>query len=262
MTSQIWAWLAEHYQWKLSLLTLGGIIAVTLVGKQLLLLIPEVRAAQRLNTEARARKMEKPVYAANQAWNRKWGLSFQVVIFGLILPFCLTLAPQPWWRVLVDTVVILFVYDFVYYLTHRFVFHQGGPLVWMHAVHHQQHNPCRQDSSYIHPLEVALGLGLYVGTIGLLSLVMGPFHVATIVVTFVAFSQINLHNHDLWEADRFPFRALKYMSEMHHHHHTRFTGGNFATISVLYDWMFGSLDNGQGWGRNKRPSAKAEISNG
>jgi sterol desaturase/sphingolipid hydroxylase (fatty acid hydroxylase superfamily) len=73
---------------------------------------------------------------------------------------------------------------------------------------------------------------------------MGNFHVATVVITWIAFSQINLHNHDLWEADRFPFRYLKTMSVMHHNHHASFTGGNFATISLLYDWLFGTLDFG------------------
>ena len=33
------------------------------------------------------------------------------------------------------------------------------------------------DSGYLHPLEVAIGLGLYVATIFLLSHLMGPFHV-------------------------------------------------------------------------------------
>jgi len=36
------------------------------------------------------------------------------------------------------------------------------------------------------------------------------------------------------------------MSVMHHHHHAMFTGGNFATITLLYDWMFGTLDHGEG----------------
>jgi sterol desaturase/sphingolipid hydroxylase (fatty acid hydroxylase superfamily) len=34
---------------------------------------------------------------------------------------------------------------------------------------------------------------------------------------------------------------------LHHNHHARFTGGNFATISPLYDWMFGTLDHGNGY---------------
>jgi sterol desaturase/sphingolipid hydroxylase (fatty acid hydroxylase superfamily) len=83
---------------------------------------------------------------------------------------------------------------------------------------------------------------------------MGNFHVVTIVVTWLAFSEINLHNHDLWKAERSPLRYLTTMSEMHHNHHAKFTGGNFATISLLYDWMFGTLDYGD---EAKKAKAKA-----
>jgi sterol desaturase/sphingolipid hydroxylase (fatty acid hydroxylase superfamily) len=248
--------LAANYQWKLAIYAGIGIIALTLAGR-LLRLVPTVGAAHRLNSATLAKKMERPSYAENQAWNRKWALPYLVVIFAGILPFCLTLDPQPWWNVVLDIVVVLMVYDFFYYLMHRFLFHDskflGGPLMWVHAIHHRQHNPCRMDSSYIHPIEVALGLGLFTATIFFLSLVMGHFHVVTLVVAWVAFSEINQHNHALWESDRFPFRYLNYVSKMHHNHHARFTGGNFATISLLYDWMFGTLDDGSGWGKSARP---------
>jgi sterol desaturase/sphingolipid hydroxylase (fatty acid hydroxylase superfamily) len=250
MNSPILTSILDHYHWQLSLIAAVGIIAVSMVLHQLAMLAPTLKAAHQLNAGTYKAKMEKPLYAANHKWNRPWALLFQVIIFGVILPFCLTAEPQPWWKLPVDIVVILMVYDFVYYLTHRYLFHNsgflGGPLLWMHAVHHQQKNPCRMDSSYIHPLEVAIGLGLYVGTIFVLSRFMGEFHVATIIITFVAFTQLNLHNHDLWTVDRFPFKWAAYFSRMHHHHHAKFTGGNFATITLLYDWMFRTLDHGEG----------------
>ncbi|RYE58438.1 MAG: fatty acid hydroxylase family protein, partial [Rhizobiaceae bacterium] len=241
--------LLESYEWRLSLYAAVGIVLLTIVGKFVTLLVPAFRAEHERNEIARREKMAKPRYAANQQWNRRWGPFFMAVIFALVLPLCLTADPQPWWRVVRDVVAILLFYDFFYYLVHRFLFHDngfmGGPLMWVHAVHHRQHNPCRMDASYIHPLEVAMGLGLYAGSIFILSHLMGEFHVATIIVTWVAFSQINLHNHDLWRADRFPFKYLAYMSRMHHYHHARFTGGNFATITLLYDWVFGTIDNGE-----------------
>lgn len=253
MDTSFFSELLGHYHWQLSLYAAIGIAALTFAGKHLALLVPTFRAEYARNQAARDTKMAKPNYAANQAWNRRWGPVFMGVIFVFILPFCLTAEPQAWWNVALDIVVILLFYDFFYYLVHRFLFHDGGflggPLMWVHAVHHRQHNPCRQDSSYIHPLEVAMGLGLYAGSIFVLSQLMGPFHVVTIVITWVAFSQINLHNHDLWESDRFPFRYLATMSRMHHNHHARFTGGNFATITLLYDWLFGTLDQGEGYGR-------------
>lgn len=238
--------LADAYQWRLSLYVIAGIATVTLVVRLLSSLVPTLKEAQVLNQSTFKAKMERPDYAANHKWNRKWSAAYLLTIFGLILPFCLTSAPQSVWSMLLDVVVILMVYDFVYYFVHRFLFH-GALLVRVHAIHHRQHNPCRMDSSYIHPLEVAIGLALYVGTILILSRFMGRFHVATIIFTWFAFTEINLHNHDLWKEDKFPFRYLNYTSRMHHNHHVRFAGGNFATISLLYDWMFGTLDNGDGY---------------
>lgn len=247
MDNAFFAWLAENYAWQLSLYAGLGIIALSLASR-LFRLVPTIGAAHRRNAEALRKKMEKASYADNQAWNRKWGVIYIVIAFGAIVPFTLTLETQPWWSMLLDILVVLMVYDFFYYLMHRFLFHDsrflGGPLTWVHAVHHRQHNPCRMDSSFIHPIEVGMGLGLFVATVAGLSLVMGKFHVLTLVITWLAFSQINLHNHTLWENDRFPFKYLNYLSHMHHNHHARFTGGNFATITLLFDWMFGTLDDG------------------
>lgn len=244
----------EHYHWLWSLYTLLGIAALSLAVNGIKAVVPAFRDANRVNGDAFKTKMGQPHYAANQKWNRQWAAIYLLVTFGIVMPFCVTLEAQPWWRIPLDIIAILFVYDFAYYLTHRFVFHDskffGGPLKWMHAVHHRQHNPCARDSSYIHPLEVAIGLGLFVATIFILSRFAGPFHIATIVVSWYIFSGINIHNHTLWKADHFPFGFLNYASRMHHNHHAKFTGGNFATITLLFDWMFGTLDHGDGYKRN------------
>ena len=123
MDSSLFSTLLENYQWQLSLITGLGIIATTLIGKQLLLLIPTIKAAQTLNKDTADKKMQREYYSKNQKWNRKWASLYLVVIFALILPFCLTTDTQSWWMYLVDIFVILMVYDFFYYLTHRFVFH-------------------------------------------------------------------------------------------------------------------------------------------
>jgi sterol desaturase/sphingolipid hydroxylase (fatty acid hydroxylase superfamily) len=261
MTSPILSTLWENYQLKLSLITMVTVFALPFVWRWLFNLIPAFATADRLNREDYARKMAKPAYAANQKWNRKWGLFFTAVIFLAIIPFTLEPGLPVWWKLLLDCFVILMVYDFFYYLTHRFVFHDDGvfhgPLTWMHAVHHRQHNPCRGDSSYIHPLEVFLGLGLYVATIFALSFVLGNYSVLTIIVTWIAFQHINLHNHDLWEEKRFPFGYWSHVAQMHHNHHARFTGGNYATITLFYDWLFGTLDYGDAPRKARRIKAAA-----
>lgn len=252
MQNAFLATLWANYHIGLSVLAFIGIALVNIVAARLVLLVPGFRAAYDLNEATAEERMKKPSYAANMKMNRRWGLVFSAVIFGLFVPFTLTLDSQPLWKMLLDIFVILMVYDFFYYFTHRFLFHDTGsfqgPLKWVHAVHHRQHNPCRMDSGFLNPIETAIGLGLYVGTIVLLSLVMGRFHIATIIATWVAFQQINLHNHDLWKGAIFPGKYLATMSEMHHHHHARFTGGNFATITLFYDWLFGTIDHGAGPG--------------
>jgi sterol desaturase/sphingolipid hydroxylase (fatty acid hydroxylase superfamily) len=246
MNQNVLTTFAQGYEWRTSLYAMAGIAGASLFAMLLRSLIPTLRRAQQLNQTTYAAKMERPDYAANHRWNRKWSAGYLLVIFGLILPFCVTSKPQSTVSMVLDIVVILMFYDLVYYFVHRFLFH-GPFLVQVHAIHHRQHNPCRMDSSYIHPLEVAIGLGLYVGSIFILSRFMGRFPIATIVFTWIAFTEINLHNHDLWTEDRFPFKYLNFVSKMHHNHHVKFTGGNFATISLLYDWIFGTLDNGQGY---------------
>jgi len=240
----------EQYHGLLALYAYVGVFAASFLFSKLMLLIPALKQTAELNLEAAKERNSRDYYPAVQKKSRRGGLTTQAVNFIIILPFCLTLEAQPWWNMLLDMFVILMFYDFFYYLTHRFLFHDGplgGPLIWVHTVHHQAKDPCRLDSSYLHPLEPAIGLALYGVSIAVLSLLMGEFHVATIIITWVAFSEINQHNHDLMEVSHFPFKYLNYMSFMHHVHHTRFTSGNFATITLLYDWLFGTLDKGEGY---------------
>jgi sterol desaturase/sphingolipid hydroxylase (fatty acid hydroxylase superfamily) len=241
----------ENYQWQLSLYAFIAVLAIPALAQYVVTLIPAFKEVKELNGEAAAQRVGRLNYPAVQNRSKYWGLFTQIAIYALILPFCLTSEPQPWWQIPLDIFVILMVYDFFYYLVHRFLFHEGGifggPLMWVHAVHHRQKDPCRKDSNYLHPIETCMGLGLYGACIGGLSLLMGDFHIVTIIITWIAFSEINLHNHDKMKADQFPFKYLKYMSDMHHVHHARFTAGNFATITLLYDWLFGTYDKGQGY---------------
>lgn len=241
----------EAYQWLPALIAFFAVLAVPMLLGKLVLKVPELSETRQLNKGVARERVQRDYYNKIQARSKKWGLATQVAIFVCIIPFVITMESQPWWRIPLDAFVILMVYDFFYYLVHRFLFHDGGygpgPLIWVHSVHHQQKNPCRKDSNYLHPIETCMGLGLYGACIGGLGLLMGDFHLVTIILTWIAFSEINLHNHDLMEIDRFPFKYLKYMSFMHHVHHSKFTAGNYATISLFYDWLFGTYDTGQGW---------------
>lgn len=241
----------ENYHIGASVAAFFTAMLIPLGARYVLYLIPAFKQVRDLNKEAADSRGNRLNYPAIQKRSKIWGLLTHLGIFTLIIPFSITTESQAWWQIPLDIFVILMFYDFFYYLVHRFLFHENGafkgPLVWVHAVHHRQKNPCRMDSNYLHPLETCIGLSLYGASIGVLAMMMGDFHIVTIVITAIAFSEINQHNHDLMEADHFPFKYLKYAADMHHVHHARFTSGNYATISLLYDWMFGTLDKGQGY---------------
>lgn len=242
----------NHYQWPLALYAVACILGILILGRYLLNLLPGLRDTKQLNKKTAKERITRDFYVRIQNRSALWGLIFQLGYAVLLLPFFLTTEDRRWWRIGVDIFTILMVYDFFYYLTHRFLFHAGplgAPLMWMHAVHHQQKNPCRLDSNYLHPLETCVGLALYCGTVSVLALLMGGFNVITIVVTYVLFLEINEHNHDLQEINRFPFKILYQKAFLHHVHHARFTGGNFGTISSIYDRLFGTYDVGNGWGK-------------
>jgi sterol desaturase/sphingolipid hydroxylase (fatty acid hydroxylase superfamily) len=112
----------------------------------------------------------------------------------------------------------------------------------VHGVHHQARDPSWIDSHYVHPVEIAIGLWLFFGTVLGYSLVAGPAHVASIAVCFVTFHEINQLNHTHFNLPHFPFKTLNWIVAKHHVHHENMRKGNYATITLFYDFVFGTLD--------------------
>jgi sterol desaturase/sphingolipid hydroxylase (fatty acid hydroxylase superfamily) len=99
------------------------------------------------------------------------------------------------------------------------------------------------DAYLLHPLETIIGIALfYVVTVAISLLVGQPFHVATIVITYVTFTQINQLNHCRIDLPYFPFKTVNWIAIMHDAHHIDMHKGNYATITLLYDWLFGTLE--------------------
>jgi sterol desaturase/sphingolipid hydroxylase (fatty acid hydroxylase superfamily) len=112
----------------------------------------------------------------------------------------------------------------------------------VHALHHQARTPTYLDAHYVHPLETFVGLALYFGSIAVLAPLLGPYHVVTVILTFVIFTQINIINHTHVDLDYFPFKTLTWITRKHHVHHENMHMGNYATITLFYDKIFGTLD--------------------
>ncbi|MEZ5572434.1 MAG: sterol desaturase family protein [Halioglobus sp.] len=236
--SYVW----QHYNILGAVLALAAIIGITVVGKRLLFSVPALGEMRALNKEKDKPKWQTEKYPPVVRATQKVGMYCNLVFFFLLLPFCITLNAQPVWKVLLDIFIILMFYDFLYYLSHRFWFHGQGAMRKVHAVHHQARNPTYLDAHYVHPLETFIGLGLFIGSIVFLAAIMGPFQIVTIVLTYLIFTHINQINHIYLDLPYFPYKTVNWIVAKHHVHHENMHKGNYATITLFYDKIFGTLD--------------------
>jgi sterol desaturase/sphingolipid hydroxylase (fatty acid hydroxylase superfamily) len=234
--------LASHYHWQAALVTIAGIILVTRIGRTLAFRVPALARMRELNRAEDRKKAAMAKYPPVMKASRKVGMFTNLAFFALILPCCVTLVYPGIGRVLLDALIVLMVYDFFYYLCHRFWFHGNGWMRKVHAVHHQARHPTHIDAFYVHPFETFVGIALFLGSLSLLAAWLGAFHVATVIITFVVFTQLNTINHTLVTLPYFPFRTLTWITAKHHVHHENMHKGNYATITLLYDRLFGTLD--------------------
>ncbi|TXS96176.1 sterol desaturase family protein [Parahaliea maris] len=232
----------SHYHWEAALASLVAIVLINKVLTWLVFRHPDVQRMYALNQQEDSKKWKLEKYPPIVNAGKKVGLACNVIFFTLIVPFSASLQAEALWHVLLDVVLILMVYDFFYYFVHRFLFHGNGAMRKVHAVHHQARNPTFIDASYVHPLETFIGLALYLGTVPLLAAITGTFSVATVVVTYLIYVRLNQINHVHLDLPRFPFKTMTWAAQKHHVHHENMHKGNYATITLFYDKLFGTYE--------------------
>ena len=230
------------YDWIASLVFFGTLVASTLVARYLAFQVPALARMRKLNRAADREKLGRKRFRAAVKVNNNVGLITNVVFYVTILPLCVSLEPRPLWRHAIDIVAVLMLFDFFYYLTHRFIFH--GPILrTVHALHHQAHTPTYIDALYVHPLETFIGLTLFLGSIPLIALATGgPLSAYSMAVATLVFTQANTINHTFVDLPYFPFKTLDHVTSIHAAHHVDMNRGNFATLTMLYDRLFGTLE--------------------
>jgi len=178
--------LGHTYNWIASLLSLAVTIGLVALGRFVLFKVPSFGRTYGFNRGENRKKIKTEKFQGRLKTSNQVALATNLVFFLVIAPFITTFDAQPWWRVFVDTVVILMVYDFFYYWMHRTVFHGKGYFRMVHAVHHQARKPTLTslDSLLLHPWEAFLGIALYmVVTTGYCLLAGVQMHVVTVILT-------------------------------------------------------------------------------
>lgn len=175
--------------------------------------------------------------------SRFWSVAVPNSIFSIVLVYVLTyLAGARVFeaggfhiaRCLVEGVAILLLYDFFYYLVHRYPFHEWKLLRRVHAMHHVVRNPTALDSLYLHPLENFLGLGLLWGCAFLVSRVGGPVSAYSFAWVFLVYSVLNVVVH----AGIDGLGIVSYVARRHTKHHKDMNGKNYASVTPIWDIVF------------------------
>jgi sterol desaturase/sphingolipid hydroxylase (fatty acid hydroxylase superfamily) len=230
------------YDWKAALVFLAALAALSALGRWLAFRVPALARMRELNREADAKKLARERVRKGVAASNRAGLLTNAFFYVAVLPFCLSLAPRPLWRHALDAVLVLLVFDFFYYLTHRFLFH-GRALRRVHALHHEARTPTYVDALYVHWLETAIGLVLFLGSIPLVAAAGGaPLSAYSMAVATLLFTQLNTINHTFVNLPEFPFRWLSRITWIHAAHHVDMNHGNYATLTMIYDRLFGTYE--------------------
>jgi sterol desaturase/sphingolipid hydroxylase (fatty acid hydroxylase superfamily) len=146
---------------------------------------------------------------------------------------------QPGWpgitMLLGETLLVLLLYDFMYYFFHRFM-HHPKVLRHVHRVHHLVRFPTANESIFLHPLETIGGLGLLILSV----LILGPISAYSFLLIFFVYSSVNIIVHSNLVIPHPAFRLFNFWSEKHDIHHSKLNY-NYASIFPFWDQAFGTF---------------------
>lgn len=138
-------------------------------------------------------------------------------------------------RVIGEVLVILLIYDFLYYVMHR-TFHIPFLMRYVHGRHHKVLHPTTADGLYLDPLDNFGGLGMFFIAI----VIVGPIDPITFIVVLFVLILINNINHTGLQVPHPLFALTNYWAQKHEIHHGQNREKNFGTIFPFWDKMFGT----------------------
>ena len=206
--------------------------------------VPRFAEMRKLNRGVDKPKLAKEKYRAVAKTSMKAGTYTNLFFAVLVLPFFVSLESRPLWQHLAEIVGILAIFDFMYYWTHRSLFH-GKWLRKVHSLHHLARKPTQVDAHYVHPVETTIGLALFLVSIPILSLIEGAsLNAVSSAIAMIIFTSLNLLNHTWTKlpSDSRLDRTVDFVTGVHRAHHVDMNHGNYATLTMFYDKLFGTFE--------------------
>ena len=233
-----------NYDWRamlvyVALFMFAPLLVAFVIGK-----IPRFAEIREINGRVDREKRGKDTYRTTLQRGQKVSTIFNFGFAILMIPFFINLESRPLWQDAVQFLAILLVYDFLYYWLHRVFFH-GTLLRKEHSIHHQAQRPTVGDSAFIHPWEAFLGIFVFMVATPIIALVSGaPVHAVTAGLAAVAWAQLTQLNHAWTNLPKGSGlnRWVNYVTAVHRAHHVGMGGGNYATLTTIYDRLFGTFD--------------------
>lgn len=186
----------------------------------------------------------RPAFLTDVCFFLSQYLLFSGLVFGLLVYFAswidgwmpagfrASVAAQPWWLQAAEVVVLS---DFCVYWGHRLQ-HKVGFLWRFHSIHHSAEHLDWLAAHREHPIDTVYTMSL----INLPAFLLGfPLETLVGLIAFRGLWAIYIHSNVRLNTG--PLRVLFGAPELHHWHHDRDReAGNYANISPLMDWIFGT----------------------
>jgi 4-alpha-methyl-delta7-sterol-4alpha-methyl oxidase len=145
----------------------------------------------------------------------------------------------PWYVVMMQLLVFVYLDDFLYYWFHR-AMHTRWLYKRIHGWHHRIVTPWAITGHYMHPVEYVL-----TAAVALAGPVLLGSHVVVLWLWFAFRQWEAAEGHCGYDFPWTPTHALPFNDGARHHdfHHAR-VRGNYAGFLTYVDWMFGTLAKG------------------
>lgn len=136
-------------------------------------------------------------------------------------------------EVVFDVLIILILWDFLYYWLHR-AFHTPFLMKYVHGRHHHVRNPTALDGLYLNPLDNLGGLGMLFVSV----LVVSPLSLHSFLIAVFLHTLINSITHTGLNFPNRVFLLFNFWAKKHAIHHGKNVKANFSVIFPFWDVLF------------------------